>query len=52
VAFETEFDLVYGILQGAREAGQVLTVSEVNAQVEQRLYQSSGQSLLIARQTR
>jgi exodeoxyribonuclease VII large subunit len=37
VAFETEFDLVYGILQGAREAGQVLTVSEVNAQVEQRL---------------
>jgi exodeoxyribonuclease VII large subunit len=32
-----EFDLVYDTLQGALEAGQVLTVSEVNARVEQRL---------------
>jgi len=37
VAFEMEFDLVYDTLQGALEAGQVLTVSEVNARVEQRL---------------
>jgi hypothetical protein len=32
-----EFDLVCDTLQGALEAGQVLTVSEVNARVEQRL---------------
>jgi hypothetical protein len=37
VAFEMEFDLVYDTLQGALEVGQVLTVSEVNARVEQRL---------------
>ncbi len=37
MAFEVEFDLVYDTLQGALEAGQVLTVSEVNARVEQRL---------------
>lgn len=37
MAFEMEFDLVYDTLQGALEAGQVLTVSEVNARVEQRL---------------
>jgi exodeoxyribonuclease VII large subunit len=37
VAFETEFDLVCDTIKGALEAGQVLTVSEVNARVEQRL---------------
>jgi exodeoxyribonuclease VII large subunit len=37
VAFETEFDLVYDTLQDAIETKQVLTVSEVNARVEQRL---------------
>ena len=37
MAFETEFDLVYDTLQGAQEAEQVLTVSEVNARVEHRL---------------
>ena len=37
MAFETEFDLVCDTIKGALEAGQVLTVSEVNARVEQRL---------------
>lgn len=37
MAFETEFDLVYDTLKGALEAGQVLTVSEVNARVERSL---------------
>jgi exodeoxyribonuclease VII, large subunit len=37
VAFETEFDLVCDTIKGALEAGQVLTVSEVNARVQQRL---------------
>jgi len=37
VAFETEFDLVYDSLQGVLKAGQILTVSEVNARVRQSL---------------
>lgn len=37
MAFETEFDLVYDTLKGVLEAGQVLTVSEVNARVRQSL---------------
>ena len=37
MAFETEFDIAYDTLQNARESEQVLTVSEVNARVQQRL---------------
>jgi exodeoxyribonuclease VII large subunit len=37
VAFGTKFDIAYDTLQNARESEQVLTVSEVNARVQQRL---------------
>jgi len=37
VAFGTKFDIAYYTLQNARESEQVLTVSEVNARVQQRL---------------
>ena len=37
MAFETEFDLVCDTIKGALEAGQVLTVSEVNARAKKRL---------------
>ena len=37
MAFGTKFDIAYDTLQNARESEQVLTVSEVNARVQQRL---------------